>query len=907
METVQLKRGRGTINLVKSEDLIAIKPSSQAENANVLETTSTHTKQFDTGTNLAGFQIVKVNGTKEEMEKTLDEFRSHYLIDAGSHVYHTAKSNAPIVPTGKITLRFTPGATDEQRQQILDENNLEIFDSEIKQNEDGTRIETFTVKTTPESPNPLKVAEKLQQAGDVVALAEPDLATPGRLYAFQLPTDALFKEQWHLKNDGIQFGSSLGLKPGADARVVAAWNRAQSLGSPACIVAVIDDGFDLTHPDLSGNSKVVAPWDFSSNTNNPAPRDFQPDMRSGDYHGTACAGVAIGNANGVGIIGAAPNCRFMPVRWTSTISDDTVKRQFRYVATQGAWVVSCSWGVSGDEFYLSTVMDEAITECATQGRNGLGCVIVFAAGNDNHDINDPDGGTVDGFAIHPDVIAVAACNSRDEKSNYSNFGKEISICAPSNGTGGRGILTSDVRGTFQFQGITYEAGYEAGDYTKTFGGTSSATPLVAGICALILSANPGLTARQVKGILESTTRKIGDQGSYINGHSIKFGYGCVDADAAVQKALAGLVPTDNNSETPTEPVEYETDEELTKADTTLYGTEFWGIQRHELIAGAAARLLSERAGTQVARILAPLGDNINLQDIAGWADQIKGQTANPNQDPDTQQFLTDFPNDASRDWHYVNLPLGAANYAEAAELGFTRDDDVVQMINSTVRVLQGNSNIMSELNALRWLVHLVGDVHQPIHVGCGFVDASGNVPRLVSNPQTIIQQNLRHDRGGNNLVLPVSGSVSLHSYWDSRLAGQINPQPDEHFDAATLEAETFAEETDDSTRPELKNRFVDKLSRIIEQSTPARRNNITAVPANVTPPDQRAEQWANNSLVEARKAYQSLRIVRRLSGSKYKVSWEGKAEYDARCQPIVSQQLTQATQNLAELFNAIWQ
>lgn len=533
METVTLKRGRGKVNLVKSEDLIAIRPTSQAEVAEVLASTPTETAQVDTGTSLGGFQIVRVESTKDDMEKTLDEFRRHYLVDAGSHVYHTPSNSAPIVPTGKITLRFTPQSTEDQRQRVLDENHLEIVDSTIKQKRDGTKVETFVVRTTPDAPNPLKVAEKLQQSDDVVALAEPDLATPGRLFAFQLPTDTLLKEQWHLKNDGIQFGTSLGLKVGADARVVAAWQRAQSLGSPACIVAVIDDGFDLTHPDLSGTSKVVAPWDFTTNSDNPAPRNFNPDPRRGDYHGTACAGVAIGNLNGGGIIGAAPNCRFMPVRWNSSIDDDTIKRQFAYVAAQGAWVVSCSWGVAAEEFYLSTEMDEAITECATQGRNGLGCVIVFAAGNSNHDINDPDGGTVDGFATHPDVIAVAACNSRDEKSNYSNFGREISICAPSSGTGGRQVLTSDVRGTFQFQGVTFDAGYEAGDYTRTFGGTSSATPLVAGICALLLSINPSLTAAQVKEILESTARQIGPPDSYdVNGHSILFGHGCVNADAA---------------------------------------------------------------------------------------------------------------------------------------------------------------------------------------------------------------------------------------------------------------------------------------------------------------------------------------------------------------------------------------
>src|SRR5262249_26088908 len=162
-----------------------------------------------------------------------------------------------------------------------------------------------------------------------------------------------------------------------------------------------------------------------TNTNNPSPKRFNIDIRRGDYHGTACAGVAIGNANGLGITGAAPACRFMPVRWTGTISDDSIKKQFAYVAAQGAWVVSCSWGVAADYYQPSTVMNEAIANCAQTGRGGLGCVIVFAAGNSNHDINDPGGRTFDGFAVHPDVIAVAACNSLDQKSNYSNFGKEI--------------------------------------------------------------------------------------------------------------------------------------------------------------------------------------------------------------------------------------------------------------------------------------------------------------------------------------------------------------------------------------------------------------------------------------------------------------------------------------------------
>ncbi|HYD58738.1 MAG TPA: S1/P1 nuclease [Noviherbaspirillum sp.] len=898
MDTVTLKRGRGTVNLVKSDDLIAIRPTSQAEVAEVLAAVPDSVVTTDVGATLGGFEIVKVRAAKDKMEETLDKLRSHYLVDAGTHVYHTKSNTAPIVPTGKITLRFTPGSSVGQRQKVLDDNHLEIVESAVKQKPDGSKVETFTVRTTPDAPNPLKVAEKLQQDTAVVALAEPDLATPGQLLAFQMPADTFLRDQWHLKNDGIQFGTSLGLKPGADARVTAAWERAQSLGSPACIVAVIDDGFDLSHPDLSGNSKIVAPWDFTTNTDNPAPRRFHPDVRRGDYHGTACAGVAIGNASGGGIIGAAPGCRFMPVRWNSSISDDTIRRQFGYVATQGAWVVSCSWGVAAEEFYLSTVMDEAIAECATEGRNGLGCVVVFAAGNLNHDINDPQGGTVDGFATHPNVIAVAACNSRDEKSNYSNFGKEIAICAPSSGAGGRGILTTDVRGTFQFQGVTYESGYEAGDYTRTFGGTSSATPLVAGICALVLSVNPALTARQVKQILQDTARKVGDLETYDDsGHSIFYGHGCVDADAAVQAAFASLQPLHDPSvrpgAIPAKPTygQAAPRDDLTREDATLYASEFWGISRHELIAGAADRLLNQRAREEVERLLAPLGSEASLREIAGWADRIKGGGPGTSADPDTAEFLRDFPNGESRDWHYVNLPLGVTSYAEAKRLEFTRNDDVVEMVRVTVRVLQGDSKVMSRLNALRWLVHLIGDVHQPVHIGCGFIDTSGPAPQLVSDPQAILSKRLPHDKGGNSLILPVGGNVSLHSYWDSRIPGSI-------------EAVTATGESGAQAGPELKKRFITKLLNMIEEERATASDDAVGL-AETLPPDQWGEQWANTALLHARAAYETLRITDKLDGGKFKVSWEGKAAYDRRCKPIVTAQLTAAARNLALLLNTV--
>lgn len=893
MDEVTLKHGRRNITLRKNDDLIAIRPSSQAGVAEVLAHAPANASAV--GTKLDQFQIVKVNDTPAMMERTLDTLRENYLVDAGSHVYHTPESTAPIVPTGKITVRFTPSSSKEQRERVLMQHNLEVVEADV---DERSRVTTYTLRTTPDSQNPLKVVKQLQESSDVVSLAEADLATPGALASFQIPVDTLLKEQWHLQNTGTQFGDSTGLTPGADARVIAAWQRAQSLGSPDCIIAVIDDGFDLTHPDLSGNSKVVAPWDFTTNTSNPAPRRFSTDPRQGDYHGTACAGVAIGNANRVGITGAAPDCRFMPVRWTSTISNDTIKRQFAYVAAQGAWIVSCSWGAAAAYFPLSTVMEEAIAKCARDGRNGLGCVIVFAAGNESRDINDPNGQTLNGFAIHPDVIAVAACNSMDQRSNYSNFGREISICAPSSGVGGVRILTSDVRGTFESNGLAFAAGYDASDYTRTFGGTSSATPLVAGICALILSVNPRLTSREVKQILESTTRKIGPNNSYdVRGHSIFFGFGCVNADAAVRKAMESVAP----AEVRARPGRSNNNGKPSVSELTLYGSEFWGISRHELIASVATNFLTPRARSEIAKLLKPV--NQTLTQTAGWADLIKGKSPSPGMDPETRSFLEQFPNDISKTWHYVNIPLGIDNYDKAKQLGFTRNDDVVQMIDRCVQVLQGRARFVSRLNALRWLVHLVGDVHQPLHVGCGFINNSGGRPRLEKDPTVIKRNGLESDKGGNSLVLPVSGSKTLHSYWDSHL-----PSDQESVAASDVSVATTSPVVRRSAEIAVNNLWGRlKRARIATTTGPQFRPQSTvAVSNNTGDPSQWAINWANTSLKEAQNAYKFLQIKQALGNGKYEVSWPGKAVYDAECQPIVSRQIAAAANNLAELLNAIF-
>lgn len=516
-DAFNLKYGGSTLHLSKSDSLIAVKPS-------VKKKIRPDDSLRHLG-NLNSFQIYKVkNEDASEMETALDKLRNSPEVLIGSHVYHTSDDQVPFIPNGEIFVQFKPETSEEEIQSAIDE--FELMVAEIRENN------AYIFKVTPQSPNPVKVAEAIQKK-DIAEVAEPSLTTQGKVFNITLPVDELLRDQWHLRNTGRHRGTTIGLKKGADARVIEAWEIAQSLGSPSVIVSVIDDGFDLGHPDLSEPNKIVAPWDFETNTNRPVPRN---GGENGDWHGTACAGVAVGIANGRGLTGAAPRCKLMPVRWGLNLSDREIERWFEYVRVNGAAVVSCSWGAAAKKFLLSTRQKIAIENCARKGRNGKGTIICFAAGNESRDINNPE--TFNGFATHPDVIAIAACTSRDERSSYSNFGKSIFLTAPSSGQGGMGILTTDVQD---------EAGYSLDDYTYDFGGTSSATPLVAGICALLLSLKPAITSAELKEVLKSTARKIGAQSSYDqNGHSVQFGFGCINAVDAVRKIINGRSPRNSS-------------------------------------------------------------------------------------------------------------------------------------------------------------------------------------------------------------------------------------------------------------------------------------------------------------------------------------------------------------------------
>jgi subtilisin family serine protease len=515
MDEIELQRGGRKVTFKKLPDRFAMRltqgrATSEGALAAALGTPETEVTYVD-AVPPANMDIFVVDDPAK-LEETVDRLRASTSADVVSHVYTLDDTpDGEVIPVGTLTIQFKPEVPKAQREAILAEFGLEVV-------EDLHFLpEGYTVRLTEAArENPLKIAAKLQQRPELIT-AEPDLSFKVSLqYA---PRDDLYPQQWHLHNRG----DLLGLMAGADVKAEAAWDITRGLRE--ITICIIDDGFDLEHPEFSQPGKIVAPRDFGQNDFDPSPFFFD------DNHGTACAGVALAEEDGAGVVGLAPGCALMPVRMAPRLTDDAVVSYFQYAVDQGADVISCSWLATSWDFPLSTKMAGIIHYAASQGRrNKKGCVILFAAGNDDRPLDGDKLGrrSYQGFALHPDVIGVGASNSKDVRAHYSNYGPELTLCAPSSGSGGRGIVTTDRRGI---------KGYTATDYRHDFGGTSSATPLAAGLAALILSVNPELTAAEVKRLMIETADKIDPQnGEYVNGHSRWYGHGRINAHRAVQRA-----------------------------------------------------------------------------------------------------------------------------------------------------------------------------------------------------------------------------------------------------------------------------------------------------------------------------------------------------------------------------------
>jgi subtilisin family serine protease len=176
---------------------------------------------------------------------------------------------------------------------------------------------------------------------------------------------------------------------------------------------VIDDGFEVSHPEIDAADRVVAPLNVMAGTADP-----RPTPGADEWHGTSVLGLICASHNGRGACGVAPECRLIPIKLEALSDDEAEARAFDHAVEHGAAVINCSWGpyddYSREPWPIPRIVSLAIDNAY---RNDV-CV-VFAAGNGNEEI------ATDGYASHPHVIAVAASTDLNTRAYYSDFGEAV--------------------------------------------------------------------------------------------------------------------------------------------------------------------------------------------------------------------------------------------------------------------------------------------------------------------------------------------------------------------------------------------------------------------------------------------------------------------------------------------------
>lgn len=329
--------------------------------------------------------------------------------------------------------------------------------------------------------------------------------------------------QWNLSSPNNQY---------TDIRALGAWNRGDT--GAGVTVGYIDDGFQITHPDLAPSYSAADSYDFGTNDTDPSP------VFDDDYHGTNVAGVGSARGgNGIGVTGAAPLSTWAGLRIDFTnltaqqFVDATLYRSSG--ANLQIKVKNHSYGPVGA--FLPD--DGELGALATS--TAAGAIHVYAAGDDrgteNGDANK------NALAASPDAIAVAATGPDGKFAGlYSAFGANVFVAAPSDSDSGPGILTTDLLGeTLGLNGVS--DGFSNSDYTGIAGGTSMAAPHISAAAAAVAAIRPTANTRYLKHLLVRTARKVdltdasasSDGGWKTNAAGFStnqnYGFGLLDLDA----------------------------------------------------------------------------------------------------------------------------------------------------------------------------------------------------------------------------------------------------------------------------------------------------------------------------------------------------------------------------------------
>lgn len=331
-----------------------------------------------------------------------------------------------------------------------------------------------------------------------------DYAEP-RVWARDMPSmhDPLFGSQWHLNM----------------SYVTAAWSALGALVYGQGVrIAVVDDGLQHSVADIAANYAPGSSWDINDDDPDPAPSWSA-------HHGTQAAGVAAAAINTECGVGAAPEAEVAGIRLIAAPATDHDEATGLGYMIQDNDILSCSWGPMDDGRHLEgpgRLTKMAFEHAVVRGRGGLGTIYVWAAGNGAHNGDRCD---YDGYASSRFTIAIGAVGRNGMAPWYSEPGAAVLAVAPSS-DGVDSITTCDTRGC-----------------SNSFGGTSAAAPLAAGIIALALQVRPALTWRDVQGLIVNTSvvTDPSDATWVTNGAGLRvseqYGFGMLHAEQMVRRAL----------------------------------------------------------------------------------------------------------------------------------------------------------------------------------------------------------------------------------------------------------------------------------------------------------------------------------------------------------------------------------
>lgn len=388
---------------------------------------------------------------------------------------YRSENGNELIPNGYINVKLKTATDYSILQTIAGQNGCET----IEQNPFMPLWYNLRVKDAP-GHNSVDIANSIYETGKF-ASAFPSFTFD----AIEISYDPNVHEQWGLYNSKYE---------GFDISISQAWSYATGRGIK---VAIIDEGIDLNHQDLRDNIYPLS-YDTATKTS--------PSKLFGD-HGTHCAGiVAAVRNNGIQVTGVAPDAKLMSVSSSLTLTsniESKLANGINWAWENGADVISCSWFC-----YENELLEHAIDNAVTKGREGRGCVFVKSAGNTGGPISYPGD-------YSQDVLAVANMTSIGSLAEDSAHGDNLFVTAP---------------GTYILSTIP-------NNKIAKLSGTSMACPHVAGLAALILERNPSLTAKKVREIIAKNTKKVGtipySTNKTYGSWNEYYGYGLIDAYKAV--------------------------------------------------------------------------------------------------------------------------------------------------------------------------------------------------------------------------------------------------------------------------------------------------------------------------------------------------------------------------------------